>query len=248
LNLDAPPSIWGIHSDSDARSFWIKLYILKTKDLWNNTQATGLLQSVAKALERVDTAALPTDDAPVDQGCARLAYLEGETSLLAVAPRTLLDSQPNYEFDPLPPAEEDNIFTTESSRLPWMQQNPQREANGQAQAMLHQLQHMLGRRQVRLGGAAGGADDDDDDDQPTAAQIADDEELMRDLEEHAARANEPGLLGMLMGLLGVGGGSRAADRADGEGAEHGHEMYADDTDDEVPGAWPEDEHDDGGRR
>ncbi|KEY66914.1 hypothetical protein S7711_06864 [Stachybotrys chartarum IBT 7711] len=245
LNLDAPPSIWGIHADSDARSFWVKLYILKTKDLWNNTQATDLLKSVAKALDRIDVTELPRDDAPADRGATRLVYLEGETSLLGVAPRHLLESQPNYDFDPLPPPEEENIFTNESTHLPWLQQDHRR--NGQTQEMLEQMQNLLGRRAVRLG-PVGDADEDE-----AAAELEDDEELRRDLEAHAARANEPGLLATLMQLLGVGRAADqrndGADRADGSSDEmteldvNNGEMRED-----LPGSWPEEDGGSGNER
>ncbi|KFA78989.1 hypothetical protein S40288_00585 [Stachybotrys chartarum IBT 40288] len=245
LNLDAPPSIWGIHADSDARSFWVKLYILKTKDLWNNTQATDLLKSVAKALDRIDVTELPRDDAPADRGATRLVYIEGETSLLGVAPRHLLESQPNYDFDPLPPPEEENIFTNESTHLPWLQQDHRR--NGQTQEMLEQMQNLLGRRAVRLG-PVGDADEDE-----AAAELEDDEELRRDLEAHAARANEPGLLATLMQLLGVGRAADqrndGADRADGSSDEmteldvNNGEMRED-----LPGSWPEEDGGSGNER
>lgn len=245
LNLDAPPSIWGIHADSDARSFWVKLYTLKTKDLWNNTQATDLLKSVAKALDRIDVTELPRDDAPADRGATRLVYLEGETSLLGVAPRHLLESQPNYDFDPLPPPEEENIFTNESTHLPWLQQDHRR--NGQTQEMLEQMQNLLGRRAVRLG-PVGDADEDE-----AAAELEDDEELRRDLEAHAARANEPGLLATLMQLLGVGRAADqrndGADRADSSSDEmpeldvNNGEMRED-----LPGSWPEEDAGSGNER
>ncbi|KAH7320224.1 transcriptional repressor TCF25-domain-containing protein [Stachybotrys elegans] len=241
LNLDAPPSIWGISSDSDSRSFWVKLYISKTKDLWNNTQAMGLLKTVAKSLERVDATGLPSDDAPADQGATRLAYLDGDTSLLAVAPRELLEAQPNYEFDPLPPAEEDNIFSTESMRLPWQQQDARQR--GPTQEMLHQMEQLLGRRLAAAGAAAGAdAGADSEDEEMRRVELEDDEELRRDLEAHAARANEPGLIGTLLQMLGVARNGQAGERA---GESDGLLDNAG-TGDEVPGSWPDDD-DDGDR-
>ncbi|PNY26400.1 Uncharacterized protein TCAP_03668 [Tolypocladium capitatum] len=222
LNLDAPPSIWGIGADSNARSFWVKLYIYQTKDLWNNAQATGLLQDVARGLSRVDTAALPSDDGPADLGAVRLAYLEGQTSLLSVAPRGLLDSQPNYEFDPLPPPEDENIFTAEGTQLPW--RDPRQRGQGQA-ALVARMQ------------------EDEDDDEIMALQEADDEELRRDLEAHMGRGDEPGLLATLMQMLGVGrgAGTGASDRGgDDESVQAGEDDAAG-----LPGAWPAGEGDDG---
>lgn len=256
LGLDAPPSIWGIHAESDSRQFWVKLYLHFAKDLWNNTQATALLVDVAKSLEKVNTADLALDDAQPDLGATRLAYLEGQTSLITLAPRALLDRQPNYEFDPLPPAEEDNIFTHEGTKLPWTEK---RGAAGGAgandpavQEALARMQNMLaaqggaggaGAGAGRLGrvqgfGVAGQPEEESDYDDET------DEELRRDLEEAARRSREPGLLGQLMQMLGVGGGAAAAGASENvEGQEVGDddlqfEDYADEDDEELPGAWP----------
>lgn len=243
LHLDAPPAVWGINADSDDRMFWVKLYIHQTKDLWNNTQATTFLQEVARSMDKVDISSLPSRDPVVDRGATRLAYLEGQTTLLAVAPRNLLDVQPNYEFDPLPPPKEENIFTAESTQLPW-----EREANvhDRQQQVIAHLRHLVDRRALLdrgdVGAARGGQggmmmgmnnfdDDDDDDEEIRALRAADDEELQRDIEAHMnwGGNNEQGILGTLMQMLGVGR------RANDEG---GDEDEQDDNDD-IPGAWPE---------
>ncbi|KAM3458618.1 hypothetical protein MY3296_000376 [Beauveria thailandica] len=246
LGLDAPPSVWGVHAESDARQFWVKLYLHFAKDLWNNTQATSLLTQVAKNMEKVDVGSLPVDDAPPDLGATRLVFLEGQTSLIALAPRALLERQPNYDFDPLPPAEEDNIFTYQGTRLPWTEKHHRdgggvgRAANDDphVQEALARMQHLLaaqggapGGRRVQGFGIAGQQEEDSDYDDET------DEELRRDLEEHARRSREPGFLGQLMQMLGVAGGgggaavaaAAAEDRA-GDGVEE--------EDEDVPGAWP----------
>ncbi|KAF7545095.1 hypothetical protein G7Z17_g9429 [Cylindrodendrum hubeiense] len=243
LNLDTPPSIWGISADSNARSFWVKLYIHQAKDLWNNAQATGLLQSVAKDLDKVDLSLLPVDDAPADLGATRLAYLEGQTSLLTVAPRELLDSQPNYEFDPLPPPEEENIFTGEGMRLPWaekQQRNNTQPSDIEAR-MLNMFARQAGAGPVPAGLAAAGLGpaEDDDDEALAELQRIDDEELQRDLEEHARGGNGTGLLGTLMQLL--GGGGR---QAEGDGSSRSQDGQPQEPE-SLPGAWPEDDDEDG---
>lgn len=248
LGLDAPPSIWGINAESDSRAFWVKLYTTFTKDLWNNTQATSVLLQVAKGMGKVDVSALPADDAPPDLGAARLAYLEGQTSLITLAPRALLDRQPNYEFDPMPPAEEDNIFTHEGTQLPW------KDRHGESSEALMRMRNALAMQQAAGGGGGGGvaagaagaaagampqgfaaqqgfaADDDSDGD------YVSDEELRRDLEEHARRANEPGFLGNLMNMLGMGGRTQ---QEEGEEFVEEEEGQVDEEDDGVPGAWPD---------
>lgn len=251
LGLDAPPSIWGISADTDARSFWVKLYTYQTKDLWNNTAAISLLQQVAKSLEKVDTSVLPAMDSPPDLGATRLAYLEGQTSIISSAPRELLDSQPNYEFDPLPPPEEENVFTGEGCRLPWKDRNAgSRAMESQIEA---QLQNLMDRRRARAqaqgggGAAAGGAggglagilgaggDEGGENDELDAIDM-DDPELRRDLEEHARRANAPGIVQTLMRML---RGEAAPEEEEGlmEG-EEGYETPEGD-DGPLPGAWPD---------
>lgn len=270
LGLDAPPSIWGVHAETDARRFWVALYIHFAKDLWNNTQATALLTEVAKGMEKkVSVADLPKDDNVPDLGATRLAYLEGQTNLITLAPRALLERQPNYEFDPLPPAEEENIFTKQGTRLPWLERRhaaagrggatAEEEEDPQVREALARMQNILAAqggaggagvgRPVRGFGVAGGGPGDMDGESDYDDET--DEELRRDLEEHARRSNEPGFLGQLMQMLGMRGGAGAAEaqeEGEGEGEEEEEwERYEDfeeggaregEEDDDVPGAWP----------
>ncbi|TQV94732.1 Nulp1-pending protein [Cordyceps javanica] len=253
LGLDAPPSIWGVHAESDARQFWVKLYLHFTKDLWNNTQATSLLTQVAGSLDKVRVADLPSDDAAPGLDATRLVYLEGQTSLIALAPRELLDRQPNYDFDPMPPAYEDNIFTYQGTKLPWSEKrggdaNDDDDDDDDEANNGPNIQEMLARMRNNLPGPAGGGgrpiqglgqldgDDNSDYDDET------DEELRRDLEEHARRSRAPGYLGQLMQMMGIGGGGGggggSGDPADDEAHGAQEQGDVDDDDDDVPGAWP----------
>lgn len=231
LGMDAPPSIWGIHAESDSRQFWVKLYLQFAKDLWNNTQASSLLTQVAKSIDKVQVGDLPADDAVPDLGATRLVYLEGQTSLITLAPRELLERQPNYDFDPMPPAREDNIFTYQGTQLPWAE-NRGGGGDDATNEALARMQNMLGAQQRGGGmpaqgfGMGAAADDESDYDDET------DEELRRDLEEHARRSREPGLLGNLMQMLGVGGRGAPAEEAD----EQDEEEVVQEED--VPGGWP----------
>ncbi|KAH8175464.1 transcriptional repressor TCF25 domain-containing protein [Sarocladium implicatum] len=240
LNLDAPPSVWGLSSDAPSRSFWVKLYLYQSKDLWNNPPATALLQSVAQKMDRVDTASLPADDPPPDLGATRLAFLEGQTSLIAAAPRQYLDMQPNYEFDPLPPPREENIFTGAGAQLPFMAQ-AERGSSQPASEIEARMENILARQQARAQ-AVGGNDNGEGDgngftDEEMAAILEDDQELARDLEAHA---NRPGMLQMLRQFLGGNpdqdlAGDQATGRErenDGEGASEGGD---------IPGAWPDEQ-------
>ncbi|KAG5980248.1 hypothetical protein E4U55_004249 [Claviceps digitariae] len=248
LNLDAPPSVWGINPATDTSSFWVKMYIYQTKDLWNNAQATALLQQVTQGQDsKIDVSSLPAEDAAVDLGSARLAYLEGQTALLAVTPRHLLDSQPNYEFDPLPPPEHDNIFTGEGTRLPWRERRQQSEGR-QPDELLARMQNLLARRDERAAAAGMGMmnnfgdehEDEDEDEEIRALRAADDAELQRDIDAHVSWGNEPGILGTLMRMLGVVGGE--ANQAEGQDDEDGHDGLDGRREDDVPpGAWPEED-------
>ncbi|KAK2598134.1 hypothetical protein QQS21_005766 [Conoideocrella luteorostrata] len=255
LNLDAPASIWGVNPTTDTRTFWVKLYIYQAKDLWNNAQATNLLQEVAKSQAKADVASLPSDDEAVDLGSARLAYLEGHTSLLAVAPRNLLDSQPNYEFDPLPPPEWDNIFTSGGTRLPFLNHLPESQGGTETDHLLAQLNHLIARQnagdRLLVGGRGeapagagvgaggmfgmnnvGGDDDDVEDEEVRALRMADDEELQRDIEARMNLGNQPGFLGNLMRMLGVG--RRQVDETNEVDEDEGEGDW-----DGPPGAWPQ---------
>lgn len=237
LNLDTPPSIWGINADSDSRTFWTKLYIYQVKDLWNNPQAIGLLQDVAKSIAKVDVSGLPADDSPADIGVTRLAYLDGQTSLLAVAPRELLDRQPNYEFDPLPPPEEENIFTGVGTRLPWQNQSGQQDT--ESSDIEARMRNLFGRNAGPVPAAGGVMGIDQDDEVDLGGLDIDDEELRRDLEEHARGGDGAGLFATLMQLLSGGRGDRTEDT--GIRSEDGDEW--EEEAEGLPGSWPEDDTD-----
>ncbi|RGP72719.1 hypothetical protein FLONG3_6727 [Fusarium longipes] len=244
LNLDTPPSIWGISADSNSRSFWVKLYIHQAKDLWNNAQAISLLEKVAKSLEKVDTSLLPIDDSPPDHGVTRLTFLEGQTSLIALAPREYLDVQPNYEFDPLPPPEEENIFSGHGTRLPW--EDRVRGAQRPTNEIEERLRNIFARRAAAAAPANGAREDeaDSDDEAALLAQL-DDEELERDLAA-ARNGSDGGVLGVLMQLLGVQTGPTAERRPEEADADQARETETEARagteagTDGVPGAWPED--------
>lgn len=245
LNLDTPPSIWGISADSNARSFWVKLYVYQTKELWNNPQAIGLLQDVAKHLDKVDVSALPSDDPPPDLGATRLVYLEGQTSLMAVAPRELLDRQPNYEFDPLPPPQEENIFTSEGTQLPWRERTrPIGTATSEIEARMH---NMFARQAAAVAPGGAGVNDLDLDEEELARIDLDNEELRRDIEEHARQGDGQGLMNMLMQMLRgrVGEPSGAAEEDDEDDA-RGLDSYIEEAEG-LPGSWPVEDEEESAR-
>lgn len=247
INLDTPSSIWGANLDMFTRRFWTLLYLHRLKDLWNNGQAIDLLKSVANSIDKVDHASLTTPDDLGDLGSTRLAYLSGQPPLLAGAPEEYLQSKPNYEFDPMPPPEEENIFTREGTRLPWVQ-NPSYPPQ-----VHHILADLLGRMQLH--GPPPPPEDDDDglgaEDRAAiaAAMAADDEARMfppaenTDDDPHRDGGEEettgggdvgPGLLARLLDVFNATRGGDVAVEGD-DGQNEATEPAG------LPGAWPSDD-------
>ena len=117
LNLDAPPSIWGVQPLGEVDEFYTELYIHMTKDMWNYPQATDILKDVANLAKKPDE--LTPTNGVLELRTARFVYLEGISGLIGRIPNTVLDREPNYEFDPLPPSVNENIFSTEGMRRPF---------------------------------------------------------------------------------------------------------------------------------
>ncbi|CAG8959997.1 hypothetical protein HYFRA_00012715 [Hymenoscyphus fraxineus] len=116
LNLDAPPSIWGIEARSEAEILLTEIYVLQTKDLWNTPGATSLLMEIAHTIPKVgDQQIDPLDNSAMTLSVVRYVYLDNTPSLMALAPSHLLHRSNNSDSDPLPP--DTNIFSYESQRL-----------------------------------------------------------------------------------------------------------------------------------
>lgn len=119
LNLDTPKSIWGIQARDEDERLHTELYIHTAKDLWNTPQHIALLKDAAAAAVRVaDPSTLPPGPS-VPLATARFIYLDNTPSLMATVPRQMLHASPNFDFDPLPPAKSENVFSTLTQSLPW---------------------------------------------------------------------------------------------------------------------------------
>lgn len=126
LNLDVPRAIWGMEPRNEHEQLFTELYIHQTKQLWDNAQAIGLLQDAAALAQKPAEKSLPM--APVaGRNVGRFVYLDNTPALMALVPGGMLHGFPNWDFDPLPPAKEDNIFSFDSQSSPW---NPDRPTNG----------------------------------------------------------------------------------------------------------------------
>ncbi|KAL2880460.1 hypothetical protein SGCOL_004180 [Colletotrichum sp. CLE4] len=156
LNLEAPPPLWGVQPDTDEREFWTKLYVHQAKDIWNNTQAIDLLREAVKVAKK-PTQALP-EDMPATTRTARWTWLEDTPALLSGIPRAILNQEPNYAFDPLPPREEENIFSSQGVQMPWRQEGGHSGPMlAQERALLNMLRRQHQRAEARGAGAGAAA-------------------------------------------------------------------------------------------
>lgn len=127
LNLDPPPSIWGVVPRTDAENLFSEIYIRQTKDLWNTPEATSLLMEVAHATEKLDDRELPRlENSQITLDVARFVYLDNTPALMALVPSELLHRIPNSDSDPLPPY--DNIFSWESQENLFNRRDTRRDA------------------------------------------------------------------------------------------------------------------------
>ncbi|KAH6604892.1 hypothetical protein Trco_006599 [Trichoderma cornu-damae] len=250
LNLDTPPSIWGVEAETRATMFWAKLYLYQAKDLWNSPQARALLQDVAKSIARVDAKPPPKDSVSIDVGVARLAYMDGQAPLLALVPQHILCQQPNYDFDPLPPAEEDNIFTAEGCRLPYLeQQNYGRREQGRLGEVVARMGELLDQgpvpelpdeladeilEQLRNGDLGGDwRGDGDDAGVPEPAP-----------DEVPASSEDRGILRALVELFGFGRARGGGSVTEGEGGEE--DENEEDSDEDSDDSEDSEDSEDGG--
>ncbi|KAI1506241.1 transcriptional repressor TCF25-domain-containing protein [Biscogniauxia marginata] len=119
LNLDVPKAIWGMQPRDQNEEFYTEIYVHQTKGLWDNAQATSLLKEVSSVAKKPDSR--PFAFPPVvGRNVGRFVYLDNTPSLMGLVPGELLNTSPNWEFDPLPPSLEENVFSYESQKLPWI--------------------------------------------------------------------------------------------------------------------------------
>lgn len=118
LNLDTPKAVWGIRPRDGNEELYTELYINTAKDLWNNTQAVSLLKEAGDLAQKVDAKSLPkARDIPLSIG--RFVYLDNTPALMSLVPKSMLHATPNFDFDPLPPPKQLNVFSSEAQKLPW---------------------------------------------------------------------------------------------------------------------------------
>ncbi|KAI0407793.1 transcriptional repressor TCF25-domain-containing protein [Xylaria palmicola] len=118
LNLDVPKSIWGMQPRNEDEDLFVELYIYQTKRFWDNQQSKDLLKEAAREAKKPDSQTFGFPPV-VGRNVARLVFLEDLRSVLGRVSRGFLDTPPNWQFDPLPPPKEENIFSYDSQQEPW---------------------------------------------------------------------------------------------------------------------------------
>ncbi|TGJ80644.1 hypothetical protein E0Z10_g8122 [Xylaria hypoxylon] len=262
LNLDVPKAIWGMQPRDGHEELFVQLYIHQTKSLWDNAQATGLLKEVAREAKKPDfqTFGFPP---VVGRNVARFVYLDNTPSLMGHVPGDLLSASPNWEFDPVPPLKEENMFSYDSQQQPWMPPEQHGLRGLDIPRDRRALRRLLAR--VREGGAPpefdallqGGAPLDFDAlFQEAIAEVnrndagdGDDDEDADEDEATDAESREalgPGIFQTLMDLFivrGRGGGGGGESEGDNE-LIHDHWSLAEsELENRMPGAWGSDTDD-----
>ncbi|KAK8094144.1 hypothetical protein PG997_000829 [Apiospora hydei] len=142
LGLDVPRAIWGMEARDEHENLFTELYVHQTKPLWDNTQAIGLLKEAAASAQKATTDALAPP--PIaGRNVGRFVYLDNTPALMGLVPDGMLHSFPNWDFDPLPPAQEENIFSYDTQKVQW---TPDRGAADNP--MLGPLPNGVGRREL----------------------------------------------------------------------------------------------------
>ncbi|XMA12831.1 hypothetical protein WAI453_005622 [Rhynchosporium graminicola] len=178
LDLDAPPSIWGIMPRTDAESLFTELYVVQTKDLWNTPEATALLMEIAHTIPKVNADSIPKlENAEMTLDVVRFVYLDNTPAIMALAPSQLLHRSNNSDADPLPP--DVNVYSYESQRSTIEGRSHTRGSEGLGGDFFNPLAAL----RAMIPGFPRGSDDDDHD-----VNIEDFPEAMR-MEIEAAIAN-----------------------------------------------------------
>ncbi|KAI1125742.1 transcriptional repressor TCF25-domain-containing protein [Nemania abortiva] len=259
LNLDVPKAIWGMQPRDAHEELFVELYIHQTKSLWDNAQVTGLLKEAAREARKPDfqTFGFPP---VVGRNVARFVYLDNTPSLMGHVPGGLLSTSPNWDFDPVPPLQDENIFSYESQKQPWAPSKPPEFRGFDFPQDGRILRRLLA--QARQGNApeefaalledaiaeASGvnADNEDDDGNDDGDEEGDEQAGARAGARAGSRVADlaPGLFQALMDVFLLGRG-RGGDGSDGDNeAQNDRWNLADsELENRMPGAWGSDTDD-----
>ena len=245
LDLDAPPSVWGIEPRTDAETLFTEIYVLQTKDLWNTPEATSLLMEVAHTISKVNQAKIPlVDNSEMTLDVVRFVYLDNTPALMALAPSRLLHRSNNSDADPLPP--DDNIISYDSQRLALQDGGGRRAMQDDFFNPLAAIARLMPRgvrfHDTRERGARGADDDDDEEEMDEDIEAM----VQREIEEATERGETfgegrppPGLIQRILTSIFGGGG----EESENEGGETDEDMPGL-IDNEDAGEYEESESDD----
>ncbi|OTB03496.1 hypothetical protein M426DRAFT_321645 [Hypoxylon sp. CI-4A] len=260
LNLDVPKAIWGLQSRNQDEELYTAVYVHQTKKLWENAQAMALLKETASEATRPDVNKTYSPPPIARDNIARFVFLLEVTSLIGLVPRDLLNVEVNWEFDPLPPARDQNIFSYESQKRPWGSTQLQDNSEfGPALALgRHDFRRLL-QRARREGapmavqqdleqamqeafGAEAGVGSDDDNDNDDASDGSEDREDATEAEPAPGRMDA--IFRAVLGLLNPHGYGDARGDFEGMGGIPGEWQDSDVEDDDVlPPLIPANEND-----
>lgn len=142
VNTDTPRAIWGVQPPDDNANLYTQLYLHMAKDLWKR-DGIELLQQAGALANKVDVHSLPpAEEVPLSIG--RFIYLDNTPELMALVPSAMLHASPNFDYDPLPPPRDANIFSNEWQSIPWRRDAP--GASHYPDARMGELLRVLQRR------------------------------------------------------------------------------------------------------
>lgn len=247
VNIDTPRAIWGIQPRDDNDALYTELYIHMAKELWKR-DGTELLKEAGELAQKVDPLSLPrAKEVPLSIG--RFIYLDNTPELMGLVPPSMLHASPNFDYDPLPPPRDENIFSSEWQSIPWRERGSMNEAEGlnagQFDDLLHVARQLMGRRREVAADMPGAFEDDEDFEDGQFEDFASDEgdEVDREIDEEqvaalaAASDGNGGFLSTLASLLPMWGRRRdageSAEASPDQGAQDGHVASGAGDDDEA---------------
>lgn len=166
VNIDTPRAIWGVQPRNDDDALYTELYIHMAKDLWKKERdAIPLLKEAGSLAKKPDVGSLPpAREVPLSIG--RFIYLDNTPELMGLVPPDMLHASPNFDYDPLPPAKDENVFSNEWQEYPWSRaEHPEQYAqSGGIENLMREAQRALQQQRAAQGlpadaqGEAGGLD------------------------------------------------------------------------------------------
>lgn len=190
VNIDTPKAIWGVQPRNDDDALYTELYIHMAKDLWKKERdAIPLLKEAGGLAKKPNLGSLlPAQEVPLSIG--RFIYLDNTPELMGLVPPDMLHASPNFDYDPLPPSKEENIFSNEWQEYPWSRsEHPERYTGaGGIENLLQEAQRALQQQRAAHGMQADGGGGDGLDREAIAAA-------------EAIGPEEEGLLGRLANML-----------------------------------------------